>query len=230
MNEYGADRSWPFAEGGGTTILVFTGLLGIAIALWLTWSNLLTGTLLFLAAALYLLILYFFRDPNRKIVAGPDLVVGPGDGTIVEIVREPETRYLNDNVFRISMFLSITNVHVQRIPMSGKVLEVKYEPGKFLQAFKPEASDVNENIGMVLETAYGKLLVKQIAGIVARRCVNFAQPGDEVKTGQRYGLIRFGSRIDLFLPATAQVLVNVGDRVTGGLTPIAKLTKTGLNS
>jgi phosphatidylserine decarboxylase len=101
---------------------------------------------------------------------------------------------------------------------------VQHHPGKFLQAFRPEASDVNEYIAMMIEGEYGRLLIKQIAGILARRCVNKMQPGDTIRAGQRFGLIKFGSRLDLFLPPSAQLLIAVGDKVYGGLTPIARLS------
>jgi phosphatidylserine decarboxylase len=223
MKDYGADRWWPFAQGGGVTIAVFTILWGTAVALWFLWQNLATGLLLFLATALWLLILYFFRDPNRQVVNEPGLVVGPGDGEVVEIISERENRYLQADVIRVSIFLSVTDVHVQRVPLGGKVTLIDHRPGKFLQAFRPEASEVNEFIAMVTESGYGRILIKQIAGILARRCVNYARPGDVLQTGQRFGLIRFGSRLDLFLPPNAQLLVKIGDKIVGGLTPIAQL-------
>ncbi len=226
MTNYGKDRAWPFAEGGGGTIAFFTIMWVTAVFLWLQFSNWVTGIFLVLASFLWLLILYFFRDPNRQIEAKPGLVLGPGDGEVVEIITETEGRYLQAEVIRMSMFLDITDVHVQRIPLAGKVTLVQHEPGKFLQAFRPEASEVNEYIAMVTESVgYGRLLTKQIAGILARRCLNYLKPGDEVQTGQRFGLIRFSSRVDLFLPPTAQMLVKVGDKVTGGITPIAQLKK-----
>jgi phosphatidylserine decarboxylase len=223
MKQYGADRLWPFAEGGGATILLFTIIWAAAVALWFVWQNWWTGTVLFLATALWLLILYFFRDPNRQVTDAPGQVIGPGDGEVVEISHEREDKYLQADVIRISMFLSVTDVHVQRVPLGGKVTLVDHQPGQFLQAFKPEASEVNEYIAMVTESVYGSVLIKQIAGILARRCVNYAQPGDSVITGQRFGLIRFSSRLDLFLPPHAQLLIKVGDKIIGGLTPIAHL-------
>lgn len=226
MKNYGRDRAWPFAEGGGGTIAFFTILLATAVFLWFQFTNWATGLFLLLTAFLWLLILYFFRDPNRKVEAKPGLVLGPGDGEVVEIVSETEGRYLQAEAIRMSMFLDITDVHVQRVPLAGKVLLVQHQPGKFLQAFRPEASEVNEYIAMVTESdGYGRLLTKQIAGILARRCVNFLKPGDAVQTGQRFGLIRFSSRVDLFLPPSATMLVKVGDRVTGGITPIAQLAQ-----
>ena len=227
MKQYGKDRIWPFAEGGGATIAVFTIVWGTAVILWAIWQNLATGLFLFVATALWLLILYFFRDPNRQVIDKPGLVIGPGDGEVVEIVHEHEDYYLKEDIIRISMFLSVTDVHVQRVPLGGEVIEIDHQPGQYLQAFKPEASDVNEYIAMVTESAYGRVLIKQIAGILARRCVNYAQPGDELQTGQRFGLIRFSSRLDLFLPPNAQLFVEIGDKIVGGLTPIAQLTVNG---
>ncbi|WP_420631101.1 phosphatidylserine decarboxylase [Candidatus Leptofilum sp.] len=226
MTKYGNDRAWPFAEGGGGTIAFFTILLATAVFLWFQFTNWGAGLFLLLAAFLWLLILYFFRDPNRQIKAQPGLVVGPGDGEVVEIIKMTEDRFLQAEVIRMSMFLDITDVHVQRVPLAGKVALVQHQPGKFLQAFRPEASELNEFIAMVTDSeGYGRILTKQIAGIVARRCLNYLKPGDVVQTGQRFGLIRFSSRVDLFLPPTAQMLVKVGDKVTGGITPIAQLKK-----
>jgi phosphatidylserine decarboxylase len=222
-HNYGQDRAWPLAEGGGTTVLIVTAVLVLAILGWFIYTNLIVGIFLFLATCLWLLILYFFRDPNRQVIDEPGCVIGPGDGEVVEIVREHEKRYLQADTIRISMFLDITDVHIQRAPLGGKVTLVQHQSGKFLQAFRPEASDVNEYIAMVIEGGYGRILIKQIAGILARRCVNKMQPGDVIHTGQRFGLIKFGSRLDLFLPPSAQILIAVGDKVYGGLTPIAQL-------
>ena len=227
MEQYGEDRAWPFAQGGGATIGIVTLVWGTAVFLFSQIKNLGTGLFLSLMSGLWLLILYFFRDPNRQTVDKPGLVVGPGDGEIVEIIPFHEVNYLQEDTIRVSMFLSVMDVHVQRVPLGGKVTLVNHQPGKKLQAFRPEASDVNEYIAMITESEYGRVLVKQIAGILARRCVNYMKPGDIVKTGNRYGLIRFGSRIDLFLPTNANILVKVGDRVTGGITPIAQLQKGG---
>jgi len=191
--------------------------------MWRTVARPVTKLVALLATGIWLLVLYFFRDPNRTVTDAPGVVVSPGDGEVVVIAREREAHYLHADVIRISIFLSITNVHVQRIPIGGRVTLVHYRPGQFLQAFRPEASEVNEYIAMELKTDYGRVLVKQIAGIMARRCVNYQEPGDQVQTGQRYGLIRFGSRLDLMLPADAELLVNIGDKVYGGLTPLARL-------
>lgn len=223
LETFSKDKKWPFVYGGIPTMAFATLFLAAAVYLWYRYTNFAAGLFLVVAAALWLLILYFFRDPTRHPPDEPGLVVAPGDGEIVVIQQEHESQYLQADVVRISMFLSVTNVHVQRAPIGGKVALVKHVPGQFLQAFKPEASDVNEHIAMVIESEYGRVLLKQIAGILARRCVNHAQPGDTIHTGQRFGLIKFGSRLDLFLPANAKLLVQIGDKVTGGITPIARL-------
>lgn len=229
MTQYGKDKDWPFAEGGESTLALVTGLWGVAAALRFLRSNLLTNSLFWLITPLWLLILWFFRDPNRTPLVEDGLLVSPGDGEVVEIIREPEKRYLNDDTIRISIFLSIVDVHVQRVPISGRVTLVDHRPGQFLQAFRPEASEVNEYIAMITESEYGRVLTKQIAGILARRCVNHAQVGDWLTTGQRFGLIKFSSRVDLFLPPDAELIVRVGDKVYGGLTPIARLKKQANN-
>ncbi|MFO7539663.1 MAG: phosphatidylserine decarboxylase [Chloroflexota bacterium] len=225
MNHYGTDRWWPFAEGGGTTIVLVSAVYTAAHLLHKRTPSPLTRALSWLMTGLWLLILYFFRDPNRRFSGDPALFLSPGDGEIVDIVQEREERYLQTDVVRISIFLSIFDVHVQRVPIAGRVTAVDHRPGQFLQAFKPEASAVNEYIAMQLETDFGPVLIKQIAGILARRCVNYLRPGQRVARGQRLGLIKFSSRVDIFLPHNAQLLVSVGDKVYGGLTPVARLTK-----
>lgn len=221
----GADRSFPFAEGGEATIAVVTGGLGLVVGVWRRakgGGRWVAGLLMGLTTVLWGLVLYFFRDPRRVSPQEAGLVVSPADGQVVEIVEE-EVALLPSPVKRISIFLSVWDVHVQRTPIAGTVRSIIPRPGKFLQAFRPEASSENESISMVLDTAYGQLMVKQIAGILARRCVNYAQLGDQLQTGQRFGLIRFGSRVDLFLPLSAQLLIKEGDQVKGGITPFAYL-------
>lgn len=227
MNYRKAQRKRPFATGSGATILSVTMLWGTAVFLAKKYTSPLTKLLAWLTTSLWLLVLYFFRDPHRDVMQEPGLVISPADGEVVEIVREPETRYLDANVIRLSIFLSLTDVHVQRVPLGGMVTLVEHQPGQFLQAFRPEASHVNEFVVMGIETPYGRILVKQIAGILARRCVNYMHPGDMVTTGQHFGLIRFSSRVDLFLPSSARLLVQIGDKVQGGLTPIARLETGG---
>lgn len=222
LNDFSENR-WPFAKGGEQTIALVSLLATGLFLLHIRRQTVVTRILAAAGAALAMLILYFFRDPQRSFSGEPGLVVSAGDGEVVEIAREHEPTYLQRDVTRISVFLSIFDVHVQRAPIGGKVASVDHRLGKFLQAFRPEASTENEHIAMVIESDFGPVLVKQIAGILARRCVNHAQPGEQLLTGQRFGLIKFGSRVDLFLPPDAEILAGVGDRVSGGITPVARL-------
>lgn len=225
MQEYSKDRPWPFARGSGPTIALATLTLVAFGVAWRMRSNRFTRSLLALVAGIWSLILYFFRDPDRSAPDEPGLVVSAGDGEVVAIVHEREEEYLKSKAIRISIFLSLFDVHVQRIPIDGVIRSIHRRPGKFLQAFRPEASSENEHIAMIIDSPYGPVLVKQIAGIMARRCLNYAMPADEVQTGQRFGLIRFGSRVDLFLPPAAEILATIGSTVRGGVTPLARLAK-----
>ena len=216
-------EGWTFKIWKDTVFKIVAAVFVLAILVLSLWPSVWSGALFVLSAGVLLLILYFFRNPKRNVIDEPGLVVGPGDGTVKEITHVREERYLDSDVLRIGLFLSILDVHVQRVPLAGTVSLVDHQPGAFLQAFRPEASEENEYIAMRLETAYGPVLVKQIAGILARRCINFGKPGQELRTGQRYGLIRFGSRVDLFLPPEAEALVSEGDQVYGGITPIARM-------
>jgi phosphatidylserine decarboxylase len=220
-------HSWAFNKTRDPAILLTSALLLTAAATAVLRPGWWTGLFLLAAIVIWGIILYFFRDPDRAPVKEPGLVVGPADGVVVSIEPYEEEKYLKADTIRVSMFLSIWNVHVQRAPLAGVVKLVDHQPGKFLQAFKPEASDVNEYIAMIIETGYGPVMVKQISGIMARRCVNFASPGDELETGMRFGHIKFGSRVDLFLPSNVEVLLKVGEKVRGGLTRIAQMRELG---
>jgi phosphatidylserine decarboxylase len=227
MNQY---TRWPFAKGGEGNLLVVTLMLAVAALAHAFLNHKVTRFFLYLIAPVWLLVVYFFRDPERETVNRPGLVIAPGDGEVVEIVTEKEGRYLQQEMVRVSIFLSVFDVHVQRVPISGRVALIEHRPGKFLQAFKPEASEVNENIATLLETEFGPVLMKQIAGILARRCVNYLHEGSQVQSGERLGLIRFSSRVDLFLPAGTQLLVNLGDKVYGGITPIGQMPAGKISS
>ena len=169
--------------------------------------------------ALGLFVLYFFRDPERQIPTGPSAVVSPADGRVVEIVNEP----LNNRPGkRISIFLSIFDVHVNRAPVAGQVRKVDYHPGKFMGAWKEKASEANEQNVITIAAPGGEVTFKQIAGWVARRILCWTRIGDEVRIGQRIGMIRFGSRVDVWLPADAEILVRRGQHVAGGATQIAR--------
>jgi phosphatidylserine decarboxylase len=171
---------------------------------------------------LLLFVLNFFRDPERAIPNEEGVIVSPGDGKVVEIIEEKDA-LLDEPYRRISIFLNVFNVHVQRTPVGGRIERVQYNKGKFLNAASHKASLDNEQNSMIIHTGKDKVLVKQIAGLIARRIVCWAKEGDNYSLGQRFGLIRFGSRVDLFLPLSAEVKVSLGDHVTGGSTIIGYL-------
>lgn len=172
-----------------------------------------------LFVALGLFVLYFFRDPQRTIPADPDAVVSPADGRVVEIVDEPSGGRAGK---RISIFLSIFDVHVNRAPVAGRVQRIQYTPGSFMAAWKDKASADNEQNLIVTSTPAGEMHFKQIAGWVARRILCWTKIGDTVKLGDRIGMIRFGSRVDVWLPADAEILIHRGQHVAGGATQIAR--------
>ena len=204
MKNYGipvASEGWPFI----IPLAVVTALLFL-----LGWKN--TG---YVALALTLFVLFFFRDPERTVPQGEGLVVSPADGRVIVVKDIFEPDYLKQDVKQISIFLSVFNVHVNRSPIAGTVETVKYNPGKFHVASVDKASLDNEQTGMVISNGKHKILVKQIAGLIARRIVCYTKPGDQIRLGERYGLIRFGSRVDIFLPRNADLKVKVGDRVKG---------------
>ena len=171
--------------------------------------------LAFVSLLLSLFVLFFFRDPERSIPEGENGVVSPADGKVVVIKELHEPDYLRQDVKQISIFLSLFDVHVNRAPIGGVIRTVRHNPGKFHVASVDKASLDNEQTGMVISDGYRKVLVKQIAGFIARRIVCHAKLGDAIQKGERYGLIRFGSRVDIFLPMDAEIKVKVGDRVKG---------------
>jgi phosphatidylserine decarboxylase len=176
-------------------------------------------------AVVAVLVFWFFRDPERRGPENDRLILSPADGTVVAVREVSEDRLLKENALRVSIFLSIFNVHVNRIPVGGTIRAIAYQPGRFLMAHKDDASSANEQNAVLLETERGeKILFVQIAGWVARRILWWIREGDVVRQGSRYGMIRFGSRVDLYLPLTAKINVKRGDRVRGGLTVIGELT------
>ena len=205
----------PIAKEGYMFILPLAVLTGIFWALSWLWV---TG----LFAGLFLFVTWFFRDPERSIPEDPNSIVSPGDGKVVEIV--PEKDPLLDEVYtRVSIFLNVFNVHVNRVPISGKIQATRYNPGKFLNAASHKASLDNEQSAILLTNGHVTILVKQIAGLIARRIVCWAKEGDEYQRGQRFGLIRFGSRVDIFLPEGTDIKVAMGDIVSGGSSIIGYL-------
>jgi phosphatidylserine decarboxylase len=159
----------------------------------------------------------FFRDPDRLIPIRPGLVVSPADGRVISVERVGSHPLFNEEVRKISIFMSVFNVHVNRIPAEGRVLNIRYQPGAFVAADRAEASMRNEHNAVFLETSYGRrLCVVQVAGLIARRIICLVQGGESVRRGQRFGMICFGSRLDVYLPPDVTLAVSVGDRVQAG--------------
>jgi len=170
----------------------------------------------------YSLILWFFRNPKRKIVIDNHLILSPADGKVLNIKQVKENEFFKDERIQISIFLSITNIHVTRFPISGKVIYNKYNPGKYLVAWHPKSSEKNERTSVVIRNNYfGDILYRQIAGAVARRIVNYAKTDLEVVQGEDSGFIKFGSRVDIFLPLNSNISVKKGQRVKGGITVLS---------
>lgn len=171
----------------------------------------------------FLFTAYFFRNPKRYIVAEDDIVLSPCDGKVVAIEEVYEPEYFQDKRLQVSIFMSPTNVHVNWTPISGEVKYSKYHPGKYLVAWHPKSSEKNERTSIVIEDEDGvEVLVRQIAGALARRIVNYCEEGKEMEQGNQLGFIKFGSRIDLFLPVDTKVEVDLKQKVKGGKTVIAR--------
>jgi phosphatidylserine decarboxylase len=189
--------------------LTMLALFGFLIPAWMVFA---------------LFTLYFFRDPNPRVPAEANLVVSPGHGRVDVVDTITEPRFMGGECRRISMFLSLFDVHVQNAPLAGRVSCFKYTEGQFLNAMRPECVAVNENVLIGIEAAEPrgtKAGVRLIAGVLARRIVSWVSQGDEVARGDRIGLIQFGSRVELYLPLSAKIKTKVGDQVVGGETVLA---------
>lgn len=172
----------------------------------------------------FLMVLQFFRNPRREIlIADDNIVYAPADGKIVVIEETHENEYFNDRRLQVSIFMSPTNVHVNRNPVSGTVNYFRYHPGKYLVAWHPKSSSENERTTLVIDNGEEEVLLRQIAGAMAKRIVNYVQEGDVVVQGAEIGFIKFGSRVDLFLPLDAKIEVAMGQKVKGNKTVIARI-------
>jgi phosphatidylserine decarboxylase len=205
------------------TTLVLVAGLGWLVQHYLSDYKILSWGLYALLLVMLVLVVQFFRNPTRHTVIDPKTVIAPADGKIVIIEEVEEPEYFKDKRLQISIFMSPLNVHVNRNPVSGKVKFFKYHPGKYLVAWHPKSSTLNERTTVVTENEAGiPVLYRQIAGAVARRIRWYVAEGDLVKQGEEYGFIKFGSRIDIFLPLGTKVNVKLDDKVWGGETVIAK--------
>lgn len=210
QNQPVAVEGYPFIALFAFITLVFA-LLGWAVF-----------TLLFLLLTLFAI--YFFRNPERHPPIDPEAVISPADGKVVFVGPVREERYFQAEAVKVSIFMSAFNVHVNRVPFSGKVVDIFYNKGEFFNASLDKASLQNEQAGILLETAGGeRLLVVQIAGLIARRIVSYPVVGDLLQRGSRYGLIRFGSRVDVYFPPGVEVIARVGERTVAGETVLGYL-------
>ena len=202
---------WPFI--GGAAALAVIAAFAVSNALGLA---LLTLALLFL---------FFFRDPDRAVTEVPQAVLSPADGRVVVAGTSTSQDFAPAEWQQISIFLSPMDVHVNRMPVGGRVTKVRYHPGRFLPAYRPDAGDLNEYTEVWIDHAGQTIVVRQIVGILARRIVCRTKEGAQVAAGERFGVMKFGSRMDVFVPVGARIAVTVGDRVVGAVTVIAELVK-----
>ena len=215
-----------FHKEGAKSILIacfITFVIVVAADQLITGNYWLQKGIQVLALLFLVIILQFFRNPNRAIRAQEKTIVAPVDGKVVVIEEVMENEYFKDKRLQVSIFMSPINVHVTRYPISGKVNFSKYHPGKFLVAWHPKASEENERTTIVIQNnTFGEILYRQIAGALAKRIVNYAKEGEEVIQGEDAGFIKFGSRVDLFLPIGTPLNVKLNDKVKGNQTIIAE--------
>jgi phosphatidylserine decarboxylase len=211
-----AREGYPFI---GIATLLAVAAFGLALARrsWSLWLLAIVITLLALWVA------YFFRDPERSGERGAHLVVAPADGKLIMITEVDEPAFIGGRATRLSIFMNVFNVHVNRYPVDGTVGYVHYNKGKFLNAAAEKSSLENEQSSVGIESGPNRILVRQIAGLIARRIVTYSKPGQQVMQGERMGLIRFGSRVDVFFPTDAKVRVTLGTLTTAGTTVLAEL-------
>ena len=212
---------------GYQSIAITTLLLGAVniVLFWMLRTNFLWICILFLiiSLAFLLFIISFFRIPSRKLTIDEGLVIAPADGKVVVIEEAIDDEYFKGKRLQVSIFMSPLNVHVNRNPISGEIVYNKYHAGKYLVAWHPKSSTENERHSVVIKKGTNEVLVKQIAGALARRIVNYLEVGQKVSQGDEMGFIKFGSRVDLLLPLSAKVRVNLNETVQGGVTVIASI-------
>lgn len=211
-----AREGYPFI-GIVTVLAVAAFALALARRSWALWLLAIVITVLALWVA------YFFRDPERSGERGPHLVVAPADGKLIMITEVDEPSFIGGRAIRMSIFMNVFNVHVNRYPVDGIVKHVHYNKGKFLNAAAEKSSLENEQSSVGIESGQSRILVRQIAGLIARRIVTYSVIGQQVKQGDRMGLIRFGSRVDVFVPVGAKLRSELGTLTTAGVTVLAEL-------
>jgi phosphatidylserine decarboxylase len=203
----------------GRSYVALTTAIVLGAAAWAIWApSAAAWSFLGLSVFFEAAILNFFRHPAVKINAGDEKILAPCDGKVVVVEKIPESRYFHDERWQVSIFMSPLDVHVNRVPVSGRVTKFEYSPGKYWVAWHPKSSSENEQTFTVVENERGKIGFKQIAGALARRIKWYVQEGDEVEQGAEFGFIKFGSRMDVFLPADAKIEVSLGQKTVAGVT------------
>lgn len=210
-----APEGRPFVWGG---LAILIALVGAGL-LWKSWWWLAAG--IWLPVTLW--VPWFFRDPSRDGPRGDTLVLAPADGRVIAVDQISEPDFVGSEAWRISIFMNVFDVHVNRHPVSGTVTYREYRPGRFFNASLDKASVHNERMSLGITSRRNRFLIRQIAGLVARRIVSDPVEGEQVKQGERLGIIRFGSRVDLFLPSHAAIRAQVGERAAAGLTVVAEI-------
>lgn len=218
-----------FHKEGYTSLAICVLFIAVINALshWFAPNNqVLTWFVYLVSLFLFIVIVQFFRSPKIEVSKNKAHVLSPADGKVVVIEETTETEYFKDKRIQVSIFMSPTNVHINRNPIGGIVKYFKYHPGKYLMAWNPKSSTENERTTVVVEERNGvELLFRQIAGALARRIVWYVKEGEQVEQGDEFGFIKFGSRVDVFFPLGTKINVNLGDKVKGGITVIAEFEK-----
>lgn len=212
-------------EGYRIMFLVFVGLVAVNLLFRYVMPvhEHLVLSITILSLGFFFFVTYFFRKPLRKFEVNSQYIMAPADGKIVTIEETIESEYFNEKRLLVSIFMSPSNVHINWNPISGLVKYVKYHPGRYLVAYNPKSSTLNERHTLVIEDEGVEILVRQIAGLLARRIVNYTEVGQQVMQGGEFGFIKFGSRIDMYLPLDAHVEVDLKQKVKGGKTIIARM-------
>jgi phosphatidylserine decarboxylase len=213
-------------EGTGLLLSLFTILFVVNVTLFYTMNSpVVFYGVLVVSSLLFLIVLNFFRSPYRRFPFDSEgLVIAPADGTVVAIEEVMENQYFHDKRLQVSIFMSVFNVHANWFPVNGTVRHVSHQNGRFRAAYLPKSSTENERSTIVIRTDYGvDILTRQIAGVMARRIVTYAKEGDACEVNDQMGFIKFGSRVDTFLPPGTKILVEMDQKVTGNQTPIARL-------
>ncbi|RPI66948.1 MAG: phosphatidylserine decarboxylase family protein [Ignavibacteriae bacterium] len=223
LTPYGRDNAF---------LMLATGLCLMMLA-FTPIGTILAAITIVLGLALIGFTMWFFRDPERPLTpeaADPAVIVAPSDGQVTEVFEVDSVEGLDGKCIQITIFLSPVNLHVNRYPASGEILEARYVPGKYLMAWEPKASEENERAIFILRTAAGTILYRQITGFLARRIVYDTRTGDQVRVGDRFGMMKFGSRMDVIVPATATINVRTGEKVVSNKTILARLNPSGAQS